>query len=135
MGDLQACVLKESWVAAFIAPLHSLVRVRSSWGVRIRIRVPDATPPHHHHPTPFLTAPAPSFPSSSQGRTGAVICSYLLLAGQFLINADGSLIDSSDTAADMALEFFLSQRGEGITNACQERTVKYFAKVRGANEG
>jgi hypothetical protein len=70
-----------------------------------------------------------------QGRTGTIICCYLMLSGMFLRNEDGSMVADPNVAANAALRFFLDMRGEGVNYTSQERTVKYFAKARGDISG
>ncbi len=83
-------------------------------------------------------SPPPSLPLSLinrcvcdlQGRTGVIVCCYLVFSGVFIKRGDGTVVGSGDEMARLALDHFLSRRGEGVNYTCQERLVQYFAEAR-----
>ncbi len=70
---------------------------------------------------------------AGKGRTGVILCCYLLFSGHFFADgADGAplfSLPSPRALSTAALAFFKEKRGEGVTYASQERTVYYLARV------
>ena len=72
-----------------------------------------------HHPAPHT-----GDCTTTQGRTGVVIGSYMLFSGLY---ANAGL--SPKRMAAQSLQYFLSRRGEGVTYPSQKRYVEYFAEM------
>jgi protein-tyrosine phosphatase len=53
---------------------------------------------------------------AGKGRTGVILCSYMLYSGQF-------------NKADEAMDYFLQQRGAGVENPSQRRYCHYFERL------